>query len=147
MGLFDKAKNFMTGGHAKVKIELPPIAFPSTPITVKVIAEATADFDCNGVFVDVSATESASFKPAGADNTVNHSASTYSTTVQIGPAFKMAKGETKEWTGVITLPRDVQPTFKGKSMKHLVSACGRLDTKGNDPDSGFIELHVGCMAV
>jgi hypothetical protein len=112
-----------------------------------VTAEATADFECNGVFVDVSATESARFKPSGADNEVSHSESTYTATVQIAPGFKMAKGETKEWVGTITLPRDVQPTFKGKKLKHEISACGRLDTKGNDPDSGFIEFHVGCMAV
>ena len=58
MGLFDKAKQFLAGTHAKVSVQLPPIAFPGQPIAVKVTATAAANFDCDGVYLLVGGTES-----------------------------------------------------------------------------------------
>ena len=145
MGLFDKAKHYLAGTHAKVSITLPAIGFPSMPIAVKVSATAAADFECAGVFVDVVATESANVKPPQGDE-VHGSAQTYTGKVQLSGPFSMKTGETKEWQGVVTLPREVQPTYHGKHAKHVFQLQGRLETKGNDPDSGWHELRIGAMS-
>ena len=145
MGLFDKAKHFMAGTHAKVTISMPAIGFPSMPIAVKITAVAAADFECGGVYVDVSATESVEAKPPQGD-TVRDSETTYHNKFLISGPFAMKNGETKEWTGTVTLPREIQPTYKGKNAKHVVTLQARLDTKGNDPDSGWQELRIGAMS-
>ena len=146
MGLFDKAKAYMTGSHAKVTLENPNVGFPNMPIGVKVTEAATIDFEFGGVFVDVHAVEDVSVKNPSGQGEVRESHSSYEQEVRIAPAGSMKKGETQTWSGTITLPPSVQPTFKGKGSSHSIKLRGRLETKGNDPDSGFIEIRIGAMA-
>jgi hypothetical protein len=135
--------SFITGGAAKVQITLPTIGFPSMPIAVKVVITAEENFECKNVFLDVGATEHISFRPQGAQQDATSTTSTYNSKFEISPGFKLAKGETKEVTGVITLPREVQPTYHGKHSKHTWSIQARCEAKGNDPDSGWKELRIG----
>jgi hypothetical protein len=149
MGLFDKMKNYVTGGHAKVTLEHPALAFPAMPFGVKVVVVAKADFESNGVFVDVSSSETVSFKhknQQGQEQDVNHSHGSYSHAFQVAGPFSMKEGETKEFPGSILLPKEADPTFKGTLTKHTYSIRGRIDTKGNDPDSGYVEFRVGAMS-
>jgi len=150
MGLFDKAKNYLAGTHAKVTLSMPAIGFPSMPIAVKITAAAAADFECGGVYVDVSATETVEIRPGKErpqqTEIIRDTEPTYSAKVQIAGPFAMKEGETKEWTGVVTLPREVQPTYRGKNGTHVVQLQARLETKGNDPDSGWHELRIGAMS-
>jgi hypothetical protein len=135
--------SFVTGGAAKVQITLPTIAFPSMPIAIKVVITAEENWECKGVFIDVGATEHFSFRPQGAQQDVTSSVSTYNSKFEIAPGFKLAKGETKEVTGVITLPRESQPTYHGKHGKHTWAVQARCEARGNDPDSGWKELRIG----
>jgi hypothetical protein len=135
--------SFVTGGAAKVQITLPTIAFPSMPIAIKVVVTAEENWECKGVFIDVGGTEHIQFRPQGAPQDVSSSTSTYNSKFEIAPGFKLAKGETKEVSGVITLPREAQPTFHGKHAKHTWSIQARCEARGNDPDSGWKELRVG----
>ena len=146
MGLFDKAKAYMTGSHAKVTLENPAVGFPSQPISVKVTAAATLDFEFGGVFVDVHGVEDVSVKNPSGQGDVKESHTSYEQEVRIAPAGSMKEGETQTWTGVVILPPTTQPTFKGKVSSHSIKLRGRLETKGNDPDSGFIEIRVGAMS-
>jgi hypothetical protein len=146
MGLFDKAKAYMTGSHAKVTLDMPTVGFPSMPIAVKVTAAATLDFEYGGVFVDISATEDVSVKNPSGQGELRESHSSYEQQVRLAPAGAMKKGDTQEWVGTVILPPTVQPTFKGKSSTHSIKLRGRLETKGNDPDSGFVEIRIGAMS-
>jgi hypothetical protein len=145
MGLFDKAKAYMTGSHAKVTLEHPTVGFPSLPIAVKVTASATMDFDYDGVFIDVHAVEDVGVKNPSGQGEVRESHSSYEQQIRVAPAGSMKKGDTQEWTGTVILPPTTQPTFKGKTSSHSIKLRGRLETKGNDPDSGFLEIRIGAM--
>jgi len=135
--------NFITGGAAKVQITLPTIAFPSLPIAIKINITAEDEFECKNVFLDIGGTETLQFRPQGAQQDVSSTTSTFRQEFQVGPGFKLAKGESKEVTGVITLPREAQPTYNGKHGKHTWAVQARLEAKGNDPDSGWKELRIG----
>lgn len=135
--------NFITGGAAKVQIQLPTIGFPSMPIAIKIQITAEDNFECKNVFLDVQGSEYFSFRPQGAQQDVSSSANTFSQQFNVGPGFKLAKGESKELTGVITLPREAQPTYHGKHGKHTWTVQARCEAKGNDPDSGWKEIRIG----
>src|SRR5262245_13478334 len=100
--------NFITGGAAKVRIEYPTIAFPTLPVAVKIYVEATDNFECKAVHLDVTGTEHLQFRPSGAQNDAVSSDSTFRQSFQIAGGFKLAKGETKEIQGTFTLPREAQ---------------------------------------
>jgi hypothetical protein len=136
--------NFITGGAAKVEISFPAIVFPTMPIAVKIQIQATDDFVCTGVYVDVDGAENLSFRPANATADVSSSASTFRQAFSVGPGFALKKGETRELTGVVTLPKEAQPTYIGKHGKHTWTIQARLEAKGNDPDSGWKVVKVGC---
>jgi hypothetical protein len=135
--------NFITGGAAKVQVTIPTIGFPSMPIAIKIVVTAEDNFECKNVFVDVGGTETLQFRPQGAQEDATSSVSTFRQEFQVAPGFKLAKGESKELTAVITLPREAQPTYNGKHGKHAWAVQARLEAKGNDPDSGWKELRVG----
>ncbi len=51
----------------------------------------------------------------------------------------MAKLSSK---GQITIPGEAQPSYNGTKATHTWSIRGRIDTFGNDPDSGWQPLSV-----
>src|SRR5436190_14798087 len=104
MGLFDKAKAYMTGSHAKVTIEHPAIGFPNMPIAVKVTAVAGMDFEFGSVFVDVYAGENVEIKNPNGQGELKETHQTYATEIKLAPAGSMKKDETMTWQGVVTLP-------------------------------------------
>ncbi|MCE9575256.1 MAG: hypothetical protein K8W52_19050 [Deltaproteobacteria bacterium] len=135
--------NFITGGGAKVQITLPTVAFPSLPIAVKIHVTAADAFACTNVFIDVSASEHVQIRPHGAPADVTETTSTFSTSVAVAPGFALAKGETKELVGIVTLPPGSQPSYHGKHARHVWTIQARLEAKGNDPDSGWKEIRIG----
>jgi hypothetical protein len=146
MGLFDKAKAYMTGSHAKVTIEHPQVGFPSQPIAVKIHASATLDFEFGGVFIDVIATEEVEVKNPSGQGEIRESHNTYTAEIRVAQAGSMKKDEQQTWTGAVILPPTVQASYTGKNAKHKVQLRGRLETKGNDPDSGFQDIRIGAMS-
>jgi sporulation-control protein spo0M len=138
--------NFITGGAAKVNIELPAIAFPSQAVTVSIHVEAKDNFECKAVYIDVVGNEHLSFRPQGAQQDATSSTNTFQQSFQVGPGFKLEKGQTKELSGSFTLPRETQPTYHGKYGKHTWQIQARLEAKGNDPDSGWKEIRVGATS-
>src|SRR5690349_17502833 len=119
--------NFITGGAAKVQITMPTIGFPSLPIAIKILVTAEDDFECKNVFLDVSGTEQLQFRPQGAQADVSSTSTTFRESFQVGPGFKLAKGESKEIAGVFLLPREAQPTYIGKHGKHTWTVQARLE--------------------
>ncbi len=145
MGMFDQAKNLATGNHAVVTIEKPASGFVGMPITIKVKVVAKQDFEVDGVYVDVSAVETVSWQPAGTPVPMFATKPTFEQKFKVGTGFKMKSGETKELTGMITIPKDCPVSYAGSAAKHVVQIQGRIDTKGNDPDSGWQEIRIGQM--
>ena len=43
---------------------------------------------------------------------------------------------------MIAVPPTLQPSFEGRWTKNLYQVRGRLEAKGNDPDSGYKPLRV-----
>lgn len=158
MSLFDKLKNYITGGDVMVSLENPSIAMPGTPLACTVTAIAKADVESKGLYVDVDAVENVKVaetvgsvqiaQTSGStalpgNRTQELSCSTYTNAFLIHPAFSLKQGETKQFTGSISLPRELQPTYVGRNARHTVYIRARIDAPGNDPDSGFVELRVG----
>ena len=62
--------------------------------------------------------------------------------VNISGAEELEAGKEYEWTGVLSFPDGVQPTFRGQMVRHLWQVQAGLDAFGNDPDSGWQEFEV-----
>jgi hypothetical protein len=147
MGFFDKIKgavNAVTGGAARVTIEIAqPVIVAGEPVAVRITATSTgAEVKSGGVFVDVRGQESVDFKHGEQNTQVTHSETTFKQTFSIAPAFVLAPNETKKFEGTFQLPPSALPSFAGKLAKFAYSVCGRIETFGNDPDSGFQPVRV-----
>lgn len=157
MGVFDKLKSAaqsVTGGAAKVSIQFPlQTVFPgdAIPVTVTVMSAASGEVKSKGVFVDLLAEEHISnggnvhcprcgnqFSPQqGKPN------KTYEQSFPVAPAFALAPGETKSFQMNLQVPGGAQPSYSGPGGHHEWKIRGRLQTFGNDPDSGFQPIRVG----
>ena len=141
-----------------MSLETPGAALPGTPLTCTVTAVAKAAVESRGIYIDINAVENVKVAettsavqlaqpmgtaPVPGNRTHDASCNTYTNAFLIHPAFSMKEGETKQFTGTISLPRELQPTYKGRNARHTVYIRARIDASGNDPDSGFAELHVG----
>jgi hypothetical protein len=151
MGFFDKLKgamNFVTGGAAKVTIEVTPqVAFPGEPLQVRVTATSTGPaISSGGVFVDVAAHEQLSIPENALGNNnphISHTKQTFSQSFQIAAPFQLGPGQTGQWMGQVVLPPQAQPTYDGPFADHDWGIRGRVEMRGNDPDSGFVKFVVG----
>lgn len=164
MGFFDALKgavNAVTGGGAKVTIEVTPaMVMPGGTLTVKVTTTSTgSDVKSAGVFVDILGSEQVQAQDVhatprhaagqahatapGQRYDVSLSRTTFEQSIQIAPALTLGAKETRVFTGQVTLPTNVQPSFQGQYCKHQWSIRGRLEAWGNDPDSGYQPIRVG----
>jgi hypothetical protein len=170
MGLFDTFKGMVqavTGGAARVAIEFDPLGFAGEDVRVRVSVTSTGgEVKSQGVFVDILGSEQikvpAASVASAAQNTsrpmaealptghqsqlardveVNHV--TCSQSFQIAPAFVLTPGESRQFEGTIRLPQGIQPTYHGRHAQHSWHIRGRLESWGNDPDSGYQPLRVG----
>jgi sporulation-control protein spo0M len=151
MGFFDKVKGAMqavTGGSAKVTVEsFPAVVFPGEPLTVKVTVTSTGgEIKFSGVWVDVQGVEEVRLKKGtvqNVDQDIAQNHTTFTSKFEIAKAGVLAAGQTKVFPGLVVLPANVQPSFDGHLCDHGWGIRGRLDTFGNDPDSGFQAFKVG----
>lgn len=148
MGFMSKLKsavNSLTGGSAKVTVtaESPT---RDAPFKVKVKAVvADQPLEISRVYVQLSGYEKVVI------HNVQHEKFTrdeteYCTTFDqefvIAQAQTLnAKGE-YEWEGQVEFPKNVPPTYHGRNATHELRIFAGLDTKGNDPDSGWVTLAV-----
>jgi len=150
MGLMDKLKaaaQAVTGGAARVTIEYqPPVCFAGDTVQVHITATSTGgEVQSQGVFVDVRGWETVHLTRSEAmtEKDVNTSKSTYDTSTQVAPPFTLGANETKTWEGSIQIPTSVQPSYQGVHSRHEWQIRGRIEARGNDPDSGWQALRVG----
>jgi sporulation-control protein spo0M len=150
MGFMDKLKaaaHAVTGGAAKVTIEYQPqVAFAGDSIQVKITATSTgAEVKSKGIFVDIRGLEVIQLDKhaANSQTDVHHSKATFEQSFQIAPEFVLPPKETKQFSGTLTVPPSLQPSYKGNHAEHRWEIQGRVEAFGNDPDSGWQPLRIG----
>ena len=157
MGVFDKLKSAtqaMTGGAAKVSIEYPlQTVFPGEPMSVRVtvVSAASGEVKSQGVFVDLLATEHVT----GSENAtcprcqnkfsmpVREAKKTLEQSFPIASAMVLAPGQSQTFEAQLQVPSGAQPSYAGPQTHHEWKIRGRLQSFGNDPDSGFQAIRVG----
>ncbi len=77
------------------------------------------------------------------NETIKVKEESFTVEVQLAGAEKLSAGETYTWNGEIRLPAGAPPSFQSKHMKHSIEIQAGIDAPGNDPDSGWIEVHIG----
>ncbi len=153
MGFMDKVKgamNAVTGNAAKITIEYTQVGYAGGQVQVRVTATSTgAEVKSKGIYVDLRAMERVKVSKKASpmiDNDLTVEAKLYNESILIAPAFVLGAGATQVFEGAVTLPPTAQPTFTGNFTQHAWEIRGRLDAKGNDPDSKFQPIRVGLQA-
>jgi sporulation-control protein spo0M len=150
MGFMDKLKSAaqaVTGGAARVTLEYqPPVVFPGDTVQVHITAVSTgAEVRSQGAFIDLRGQEWVHLTSAEAatQKDISTSKTSFETSVSIGGPFTLAPNETKTWDGTVQVPLTVQPSYTGVHSRHEWNIRGRIESFGNDPDSGWQPLRVG----
>lgn len=155
MGLFDKVKSMkdaMTGGAAKVFVQAEAPTF-GQPFTVTINASSTGGevkFDrvylkVRGIEV-IDTHERVDFSHEGESHSksvhIKKSATTFEQEFNVSPAGVITESGSESWTFEVQLPANAMPSYRGRYAKHYYAIFAGLDCFGNDPDSGWVELHI-----
>lgn len=150
MGILDKvkaAKNFVTGGGAELSVQIGQ-ATPGAPIPVLVSAQVGgAPISVNQVYVRVRAEEIVQMTVRDRDDPgdrdrVNERVETFDQVFPITGPLQLEANTQHQWQGQVQLPANAAPTYMGRNARHVWSALGALDVRGNDPDSGWTEFYL-----
>ncbi|QQL46301.1 hypothetical protein [Sulfuriroseicoccus oceanibius] len=147
MGLFDKVKslaNAITGNAAKVSVTAAPVTM-GEPFEVTVQAVANdSDVNFSRVYVEVRGVESIDVPSTSSDddNRVYRSETTYTAELNVTGAGTLAAGANESWTGEVTIPLNAPAIYRGKYAEHVYEVRAGLDCPGNDPDSGWVRVHL-----
>lgn len=149
MGLFDKLKqaaNFVTGGGANVTITPEGAEFDKTAtIRVRVTAQIKdAPLNASAVYLEIRSREYVNLRKSinGKTENIHDEHVGFSHKVQSVITSTLEGNQSYDWTLEITLPSNAQPTFHGTMAHQVWEIKGALDVKGNDPDSGWIEVRI-----
>ncbi len=156
MGFWDKVKavkNMVTGGGAKVYVEVVEPSLEE-PFIVKVKAVVgDADVKIDKVYLKIRGLESTTVRNVevarqnGDMIDVDHrdvsgSEVTYNIDINVsGPEQLRANGE-YEWEKEVQLPTNALSTYNGINAEHQWQMFAALDAFGNDPDSGWVSFEV-----
>lgn len=155
MGLFDKMKamkNAVTGGAAKVYLDCEALSF-TEPFKVTVRAQTDdAPVKIDRVYLYIKGYEEVEipdvdviYEEDGEANRrveiVRASNQTIDLDITVADGQELDANESYEWEVEVELPEDAQPVYRGRYCQHTYRAFAGLDCFGNDPDSGWIDLH------
>lgn len=149
MGLLDKLKSVaaaITGSAASVSLSPDPLV-RGAPMSIGVTAViGGADVMSSGVYLKVEGLEEVNI-PSSAVRTdgdaggpVSAKANTFEMTRPVAEAQVLQAGQSYEWEIQIELPLEVPPLYVGPMARHRIRAKAGIDCRGNDPDSGWIDL-------
>lgn len=150
MGFVDKlkaVKNLVTGGGAKVSLEIADSLARGrpVPVTVRCRVEGTA-LAVTRVYVAVRGIETvnpiAHERETRARDRIYESELTFSQEFVIHGEAALPTDSTHEWRGQIQLPDDVRPTLDGEQARYAWEVLAALDVTGNDPDTGWLDITV-----
>lgn len=150
MGLFGKLKgmkNALTGGAAEVTVEVSEAPLGGE-VTVRVTAQARADFNVRRIYVQVRAVEGALVEDIDVARdgrvfreTVEGEMCTHDFQVELMEEAALSEGQTYTWDLGFVMPEDALPSFTGRSIRNTWMIRAGLDALGNDPDSGWVEFY------
>jgi len=148
MGFFDKVKGMagkLTGNTATVTLS---VEGTSVKDTIKVNINATvkdAAIDVTKVYLYVKSVEKVNIPKNEMPQDHQHSPVSIEKEVfhqqefTVAPAQKLEAGQSYSWTYELKLSgANIMPTYFGKYVSHEWEFYAGLDTKGNDPDSGWV---------
>jgi len=147
MGFFKNLVNKITGGGAKVTLEVIEPKLRS-PFKVRVNAAVSdSELKITKVYMYVRSVERTKVKNVEVfDNgqskrqDVSGEEEIYRTEIVIEPtAQTLAASQNYEWIKEISLPSSALPTYVGRNAHHEWEFMAALDSPGNDPDSGWIK--------
>lgn len=140
MGFFSNLKNKVTGGAAKVHVNVAP-GQRGQNANVQVQAQASGKGKVSDVYLIIRASEKSQVHDVenkeGKKVTVNGQHVTYEKKISIAPAFELVEGESYSWEAAIEIPSNLLPSLGGKLFDHVWEIQAGLDMPGNDPDSGW----------
>lgn len=149
MGLFDKIKqaaNFVTGGGANVTIAPEGSEFDkNATIRVRVTAQVKdAPLNASAVYLEIRSREYVNLRKSinGKTENIHDEHVGFTHKVQTVITSALEGNQTYDWNLEITLPSNAQPTFHGTMAHQVWEVRGAIDVKGNDPDSGWIEVRI-----
>ena len=149
MALFDRLKQattFITGGGANVALAPEGSEFDkSQPIRVRITAQIKDEpLNATEVYLDIRAREYVSLRSNinGKTETIHEDHVIHTRKVQAAIASALEASQSYDWHMEFTLPSNAQPTFHGTMAHQVWEIRGALDVRGNDPDSGWIEISV-----
>ncbi len=169
MGFMDKLKqmkNFVTGGHAKVFLEIvePSLDEPFTLKVKAVVGDAPVKVarvygyikgservTIENVKVSEEHTEVVAEDEYGdgevvdrevevGHRDVSRTKQTAYVEVNIAGAQELEANQEYTWEAEVKIPADSLPTYDGFNATHFWFAQAGLDVAGNDPDSGWIKF-------
>ncbi|MDH5400480.1 MAG: hypothetical protein OEX02_20160 [Cyclobacteriaceae bacterium] len=154
MGLFNKILNYVTGGSARVDIDIPQASI-SIPFPATVKAAITEhDLQADKVYLLIRCQEhKKSFQPAKDGKLTDNekilseldewdTETIYRKKVDVAPAQLLKKGNTYSWDVAIDLTDAKKPTMQDGEYKITWEFHAAIDVPGNDPDSGWVALTV-----
>ena len=156
MGIFDKikaVKNMVTGGGAKVWIEVsePALEEPFS-VTVKTLID-DADLAVNRVYLKIKSVEEVVVRDVevavesgdeirSERRDISQSTNLFQTEINVAGADTLQAEQEYSWQVEVSLPESALPTFEGHNANHTWYILGALDARGNDPDSGWKEVEL-----
>ncbi|MCH2176873.1 MAG: hypothetical protein MK193_14210 [Lentisphaeria bacterium] len=156
MGFFDKVKamkNAVTGGAAKVFVDVDNAKL-GEPFMINITAEPQGcDVKFDRVYIMLRGREVVevedydfTYDVDGDSRTrreiVRKSHTTYDIEKTVASAGELKDGDTGAWSIEVELPSHLLPTLQGRYVRHEYEIFAGLDCFGNDPDSGWVEVHV-----
>lgn len=155
MGFFDKVKamkNAMTGGAAKVYLDSDPVTFDE-PFKVRIRVQVDdAPLKINRVYLYVKGEERVEVPDFDFEydidgnshrtsETVRASEETVDLDISVAEGQELEANESYEWEVEVELPSHAPAFYRGRFCEHVYTAYAGLDAFGNDPDSGWVDLH------
>jgi hypothetical protein len=150
MGFLDKlksAKNMVTGGGAKVQLEIGQATLGGEVSVVVRAQVAGAPMNASRVYVIARAQERIKMTVRDQDDPgdrdrINENYESFRQEFQVTGPVEMEADSQHEWQGQFQLPANSQPSYQGRNAVHVWEFQAGLDVKGNDPDSGWVEAQV-----
>ena len=150
MGLMDKlksAKNMVTGGGAKVHLEVGQVTVgEDTEVLVRAVV-AGAPVSISRVYVIARGQERIKMTVRDEDDRsdrdhINKTWESFSQEFLLTGPLELEANSQHEWRGQVRLPNNSQPSYQGRNANHVWEFQAGLDMKGNDPDSGWTVVQV-----
>lgn len=152
MGLFNKLKNMITGGGAKISLEVLSQPVRGETFDVRIRAEVgDSDLVVRKVYVRVIGEEEVRVPNVeiasrfndeirAATETVSRTSHTFDATFDAAPSQTLSARQHYQWDITLGVPGDAPPVYFGQLARHEWKIMAALDVSGNDPDSGWFAL-------